>query len=71
MQIMPDLHVSAQTTAAFDGVAHAVVGAGESLANWWLAHPELPPEEAAQLLVALGRAGVDQAMAVAPVSPGR
>jgi AcrR family transcriptional regulator len=27
---------------AADGVAHAIVGAGESLANWWLAHPDVP-----------------------------
>jgi AcrR family transcriptional regulator len=63
MQTVPDARVSDETTAALDSVAHAVVGAGESLANWWLAHPELPPDRAAQLLVALGRAGVDQAMA--------
>jgi AcrR family transcriptional regulator len=53
---------SAETAAALDGVAHAFVGAGESLANWWLAHPELSPDRAADLLVALGRAGVEQAM---------
>jgi AcrR family transcriptional regulator len=53
---------SAETATALDGVAHAFVGAGESLANWWLAHPELPAEQAADLLVALGRAGVEQAM---------
>ncbi len=27
---------------AADGIAHAIVGAGESLANWWLAHPDVP-----------------------------
>jgi AcrR family transcriptional regulator len=52
---------SDETTATVDGVAHAVVGAGESLANWWLAHPEIPPERAVELLVALAQAGVDQA----------
>jgi AcrR family transcriptional regulator len=60
---MPDARVSADANAALDGVAHAVVGAGESLANWWLAHPEVPREQAAQLLIALGRAGVDEATA--------
>jgi len=25
-------------------LAHAIVGAGESLANWWLDHPEVPRE---------------------------
>jgi AcrR family transcriptional regulator len=53
-------------TAAIDGVAHAFVGAGESLANWWLTHPELPPERAADLLVALGRAGAEQATEAVP-----
>jgi hypothetical protein len=37
------------------------VGAGESLANWWLAHPELPPDRAVELLVAFAQAGVDEA----------
>jgi AcrR family transcriptional regulator len=62
-QGVPGGGASGQASAALDSVAHAVVGAGESLANWWIAHPELPPEQAAQLLVALGRAGVDQATA--------
>jgi AcrR family transcriptional regulator len=53
---------SAETAAALDGVSHAFVGAGESLANWWLTHPELPAERAAELLIALGRAGVQQAI---------
>jgi len=63
-QTIPEAQVSPEATAVLDGVAHAVVGAGESLANWWLAHPELPPEQAAQLLVALGEAGVDQARSI-------
>jgi AcrR family transcriptional regulator len=62
---------SAETAAALDGVAHAFVGAGESLANWWLTHPELPPERAADLLVALGRAGVQQAMDTASTQAPR
>jgi AcrR family transcriptional regulator len=62
-ETIPDERVSPDTRAALDGVAHAVVGAGESLANWWLAHPEVPRERAAQLLIALGRAGVDEATA--------
>ncbi len=33
--------------AAADALAHAIVGAGESLANWWLDHPELPRETVA------------------------
>ncbi len=41
-----------ETSAA---LAHAFVGAGESLANWWLEHPEEPREHVAQLLVRLAR----------------
>jgi AcrR family transcriptional regulator len=36
-------------------LAHALVGAGESLANWWLDHPEEPCEQVAELLVRLAR----------------
>jgi AcrR family transcriptional regulator len=63
-QTIAEAQVSAEAAAALDGVAHAVGGAGESIANWWLAHPEIPPERAAQLLVALGEAGVDQARSI-------
>jgi AcrR family transcriptional regulator len=31
--------------AASDAIAHALVGAGESLANWWLDHPEVARDE--------------------------
>jgi AcrR family transcriptional regulator len=34
-------------------LAHAFVGAGESVANWWLEHPEEPREDVAKLLVRL------------------
>jgi AcrR family transcriptional regulator len=34
-----------------DGVAHAIVGAGESLANWWLEHPEVKRQEVVDLYV--------------------
>lgn len=30
-----------------DAFAHAIVGAGESLANWWLDHPEIPRDQVA------------------------
>jgi AcrR family transcriptional regulator len=36
-------------------LAHAFVGAGESVANWWLQHPEVPREHVAELLVRLTR----------------
>jgi AcrR family transcriptional regulator len=32
---------------AADAAAQAIVGAGESLANWWLAHPEIGREQLA------------------------
>ncbi len=41
-----------------EALAHAFVGAGEALASWWLAHPQRPKEEMAQLL-----------MDIAPLSP--
>jgi AcrR family transcriptional regulator len=36
-----------------EALAHAFVGAGESVANWWLEHPEEPRERVAQVLVRL------------------
>ena len=36
-------------------LAHAFVGAGESLATWWLAHPEEPKTRIAQLLMQIAR----------------
>src|SRR3954447_11261208 len=56
METIPNARVRDETTASVDGVAHAIVGAGESLANWWLAHAELPPERAVELLVAFAQA---------------
>jgi AcrR family transcriptional regulator len=41
-----------------DGVAHAIVGAGESLANWWLEHPGVPREEVADWYVGVVQAAV-------------
>ncbi|HEX7143877.1 MAG TPA: TetR/AcrR family transcriptional regulator [Gaiellaceae bacterium] len=69
METIPDLRASDETTAALDAVAHAIVGAGESLANRSLAHPELPPERAAQLLVAIGQTGVEQTVAALDSRP--
>jgi AcrR family transcriptional regulator len=34
-----------------EAFAHAFAGAGESLAGWWLEHPEQPKEQIAQLLM--------------------
>ena len=43
---------------ASEGVAHAIVGAGESLANWWLEHPEVAREEVSEWLVGLAQAAI-------------
>jgi AcrR family transcriptional regulator len=54
---------SAGQEAVLDALAHAFVGAGESLANWWLTRPDVPSEEVAGLLLASARAAVQQAVA--------
>jgi AcrR family transcriptional regulator len=41
-------------------LAHAFVGAGESVANWWLEHPEEPREHVAGLLVRLARGALPE-----------
>jgi AcrR family transcriptional regulator len=43
---------------ASDGIAHAIVGAGESLANWWLEHPEVPREDVVDWYVGVVQAAV-------------
>lgn len=40
-----------------EAFAHAFVGAGESLANWWLEHPAEPKEQIAQLLMDVAAGG--------------
>jgi AcrR family transcriptional regulator len=52
---LPDVEV--------DGVAHAIVGAGESLANWWLEHPEVAREQVVDLYVAIVQGAVPAALA--------
>jgi AcrR family transcriptional regulator len=51
--------------SASDAIAHALVGAGESLANWWLDHPEVARDEVADWYLSLV-----QAVVVGP-SPAR
>jgi AcrR family transcriptional regulator len=52
--------------SAADAIAHAVVGAGESLANWWLDHPEVPRAEVVEWYF-----GVVQSVVAGPsVRPG-
>jgi AcrR family transcriptional regulator len=41
------------TAPSSEGIAHAIVGAGESLANWWLEHPEISREQVADWYVRL------------------
>ena len=48
-----------------DAIAHAIVGAGESLANWWLEHPEVPREEVADWYVGRGPGGGRRAVLAA------
>ncbi len=47
---------------ASDGIAHAIVGAGESLANWWLEHSEVPRESVADWYVGVVQAAVETAV---------
>ena len=46
-----------------DAFAHAFVGAGESLAGWWLSHPERTKEEVAALLLDIAALGLADAAA--------
>ena len=41
-----------------DALGHAIVGAGESLANWWLEHPEISRDRVADWYVDLVHATV-------------
>lgn len=38
-----------------EAFAHAFVGAGESLANWWLEHADVPKAEVADLLMGIAQ----------------
>ena len=58
---------------ASDGIAHAIVGAGESFANWWLQHPEIPLQEVAGWYVGVVQAAVSAAIrssAMPTATPG-
>ena len=46
---------------ASEGVAEAIVGAGEALANWWLKKPEVPLQDVANWYVGLARAAISTA----------
>jgi AcrR family transcriptional regulator len=53
---LPSEHDSFEPAA--DGIAHAIVGAGESLANWWLEHPDVERDQVADWYVAMVQAAV-------------
>jgi hypothetical protein len=42
-----------------EALAHAFVGAGESLANWWLEHPDAPVEDITGRLMNVSWLGLD------------
>lgn len=51
------LRIAVLLTGLFDNeaFAHAFVGAGESLANWWLDHPDVPKADVADLLMGIAQ----------------
>jgi AcrR family transcriptional regulator len=57
-------------TPAADAIANAIVGAGESIANWWLAHPEVTRDEVAGWYIGLVQSAVGAARR-APIDPPR
>jgi AcrR family transcriptional regulator len=50
-------------TEAMEPLAHAIVGAGESLANWWSEHPDEPPERLASHLMDVAWIGLGGVLA--------
>jgi hypothetical protein len=69
---------SASSGLASAATAHAVVGAGESLANWWLEHPDVLRDEVAEVYLevaqpafaaALRRTGRNDTPAAAAKNP--
>jgi AcrR family transcriptional regulator len=48
--------------SASDALAHAIVGAGESLANWWLEHPEVSRDDVADWYLGVVQAAVAAAL---------
>jgi AcrR family transcriptional regulator len=50
------------TAPASEGVAEAIVGAGEALANWWLRKPDVPRDEIIDWYVGLTRAAITTAV---------
>jgi AcrR family transcriptional regulator len=54
---------AASTGLASEGIAHAIVGAGESLANWWLEHPDVPRHQVTDWYVAIVQAAMPAVLA--------
>ena len=52
-----------------DALAHGFVGAGESLAAWWLEHPELTREDVADLIMDVGWRGLGSALEPSRAAP--
>ena len=50
---------------ASEGVAEAIVGAGEALANWWSGHPEVPLADVAEWYAGLAQAAITAAVPAA------
>jgi AcrR family transcriptional regulator len=46
---------------ASEGIAEAIVGAGEALANWWLKRPDVARDDIADWYVGLARAAISTA----------
>jgi AcrR family transcriptional regulator len=55
---------------ASEGVAEAIVGAGEALANWWLKRPDVSRDEIADWYVGLARAAISTATRPGERHPG-
>jgi AcrR family transcriptional regulator len=53
---------------ASEAVAHAIVGAGESIANWWLEHPEVARQEVARWYAEVVQAAFTAAVRRSPVA---
>lgn len=52
--------VDAAKVGGTEPLAHAFVGAGESLANWWLEHPEESTEKMADRLIDVAWGGLEK-----------
>jgi AcrR family transcriptional regulator len=60
--------IPAKKVGGTEPLAHAFVGAGESLANWWLDHPRETKEAMADRLIQVGWLGLRQLLGESPGS---